>query len=93
MNTDELHWSRTLREQWEFHRDHQLRARLDELTDAGLGEAGLRIRVGPKVPFPEMSMADLVLHVHRELIHHLSEVCLSRDLYLHTQPATNGATR
>jgi hypothetical protein len=35
-------------------------------------------------------MADLVLHIHRELIHHLSEVCLLRDLYLHT---TNGATR
>jgi hypothetical protein len=38
-------------------------------------------------------MADLVLHIHRELIHHLSEVCLLRDLYLHTNPATNGATR
>jgi hypothetical protein len=37
--------------------------------------------------------ADLVLHIHRELIHHLSEVCLLRDLYLHTKPATNGATR
>lgn len=38
-------------------------------------------------------MADLVLYVHRELIHQLSEVCLLRDLYLHTKPATNGATR
>lgn len=38
-------------------------------------------------------MADLVLHIHRELIHHLSEVGLLRDLYLHTKPATNGATR
>jgi hypothetical protein len=28
-------------------------------------------------------MADLVLHVHRELLHHLSEVGLLRDLYLH----------
>ena len=37
-------------------------------------------------------MADLVLHIHRELIHHLSEVCLLRDLYLHTT-TTNGATR
>jgi hypothetical protein len=34
-------------------------------------------------------MAELVLHIHRELIHHLSEVCLLRDLYLHM----NGATR
>jgi hypothetical protein len=38
-------------------------------------------------------MADLVLHIHREPIHHLSEVCLLRDLYLHTKPAMNGATR
>ncbi|WP_344213653.1 DinB family protein [Nonomuraea bangladeshensis] len=29
-------------------------------------------------------MAALVLHINRELIHHLSEVCLLRDLYLHT---------
>ena len=27
-------------------------------------------------------MADLVLHIHRELIHHLAEVALLRDLYL-----------
>ncbi|MGP3974066.1 DinB family protein [Streptomyces sp. 8N114] len=195
MNADTLPWNRTLREQWEFHWNHQLRARLDGLTDdeyfwspvpdtwsvrprdsstapvqlgagnftldfafpgpvpavfttiawrlghvivgvlaarnaahfgapaasyetweyagsaataldqleaqldvwlagvAGLGDAGLRVPVGPKEPFPEVSMADLVLHIHRELIHHLSEVCLIRDLYLHTQPATNGATR
>jgi hypothetical protein len=59
----------------------------------GLGEAGLRVPVGAKEPFPEAPMADLVLHIHRELIHHLSEVCLLRDLYLHTKPATNGATR
>jgi hypothetical protein len=38
-------------------------------------------------------MADLVLHIHRELLHHLSEVCPLRDLYLHTKPATDGATR
>ncbi|WP_435592252.1 DinB family protein [Nocardia sp. bgisy118] len=58
-----------------------------------LGDAGLRLPVGPKEPYPEASMADLVLHIHRELIHHLSEVCLLRDLYLHTQPTANGATR
>jgi hypothetical protein len=44
-------------------------------------------------PFPEAPIADLVLHIHRELIHHLSEVCVPSDLYLHTKPATNGATR
>jgi hypothetical protein len=174
---DDIDWNRTLREQFEFHWDHQLRARLDGLTDeeyswspvpdawtvrggrldyvnpepvptpfttiawrlghvivgvlavrnaahfggppasyetwdyAGtaaaaleqletqldawtkgvrsLGEAGLRVPIGPKEPYPEAPMADLVLHIHRELIHHLSEVCLLRDLYLHT----NGATR
>jgi len=59
----------------------------------GLGEAGLRVPVGAKEPYPEAPMADLVLHIHRELIHHLSEVCLLRDLYLHTNPTTDGATR
>ncbi|MDN5760078.1 MAG: DinB family protein, partial [Tomitella sp.] len=29
--------------------------------------------------------ATLVLHIHRELIHHLAEVALLRDLYTHTQ--------
>ena len=29
-------------------------------------------------------MADLVLHISRELIHHGAEICLLRDLYLHT---------
>ncbi|MFQ6397063.1 DinB family protein [Nocardia sp. KC 131] len=190
MDTDELDWNRTLREQWEFHWNHQIRARLDGLTDdeyfwspvpdawnvrprgsstapvqagageftieyafptpvpapfttiawrlghvivgvlaarnaahfgaptasyetwkyaggaaealnqleaqldlwlagvRGLGQAGLRVSVGDKEPFPELSMADLVQHIHRELIHHLSEVCLLRDLYVHTKSDT-----
>ncbi|GGR11084.1 DinB family protein [Streptomyces netropsis] len=58
-----------------------------------LGDAGLRGPMGGTEPFPEAPMADLVLHIHRELIHHLSEVCLLRDLCLHMNPATNGATR
>lgn len=192
MDADEIDWNRTLREQWEHHWNHQLRDRLDGLTDdeyfwspvpdawsvrprgtsaapvqvgagdftmdyaipepvpaafttiawrlghvivgvlaarnashfgapaasydtweyagtaagaldqleaqvavwtAGvlaLDEAELRVPVGAKEPYPDSPMADLVLHIHRELIHHLSEVCLLRDLYLHT---TNGATR
>ncbi|CAM4503543.1 DinB family protein [Nocardia ninae] len=190
MNADELDWNQTLREQWEFHWNHQIRARLEGLTDdeyfwspvpnawsvrprgtstapvqagagdftidyafpeptpapftaiawrlghvivgvlaarnaahfgapaasyeswdyAGtaataldqletqldtwltgvhsLGADGLRVPVGEKEPYPELPMAALVLHVHRELIHHLSEVCLLRDLYLHTKTAT-----
>ncbi|MFF1699743.1 DinB family protein [Streptomyces sp. NPDC058257] len=79
----------------------QLDAQLDLwLTGVrGLGDAGLRVPLGEKEPFPEATMADLVLHIHRELIHHLSEVCLLRDLYLHTHPADptdparNGASR
>ncbi|MFF2084467.1 DinB family protein [Nocardia sp. NPDC058176] len=195
MDIDELDWNQTLRDQWEFHWNHQIRARLDGLTDdeyfwspvpeawsvrprgtstapiqggtgdftidfafpepvpaplttiawrlghvivgvlamrnaahfgapaadyqtweyagsakaalvqldteldtwqagvRGLGEAGLRVPVGEKEPFPDLPMAALVLHIQRELIHHLSEVSLLRDLYLHTHTATNGAAR
>lgn len=49
-----------------------------------LGEEGLHRACGEH-GFEEDSMARLVLHIHRELIHHLSEVSLLRDLYLHTQ--------
>jgi hypothetical protein len=54
----------------------QLEAQLDVWLAGvrGLGEAGLRVPVGAKEPYPEALMADLVLHIHRELIHHLSEV-------------------
>ena len=70
--------------------DTQLGIWLDGVR--GLGEAGLLVPVGEKEPYPEAPMADLVLHIHRELIHHLSEVCLLRDLYLHTKNETNGTT-
>jgi DinB superfamily len=33
MDTDELDWNRSLREQWEWHWNHQVRARLVGLTD------------------------------------------------------------
>lgn len=50
-----------------------------------LGEDGLWRPCGEaEGPFAEAPLAALVLHIHRELIHHLSEVCLLRDLYLHT---------
>ncbi|MFD8921748.1 DinB family protein [Streptomyces sp. NPDC059569] len=87
-------------ETWEYARDaatalNQLRTQLDIWLAgvAGLGDAALRVPVGEKEPYPEAPMADLVLHINRELIHHLSEVCLLRDLYAHTTSATNGATR
>ncbi|WP_250006313.1 DinB family protein [Actinoplanes sp. M2I2] len=47
----------------------------------GLGSSGLAEPCGDREPFPELPMAALVLHIHRELIHHLSEVALLRDLY------------
>ncbi|MFD1211215.1 DinB family protein [Arthrobacter sp. GCM10027362] len=34
-------------------------------------------------PFAERPMAALVLHINRELIHHLAEVALLRDLFAH----------
>ncbi|WP_040797281.1 DinB family protein [Nocardia higoensis] len=49
-----------------------------------LGEAGLLRPCGPtEGPYAAEPMATLILHIHRELIHHLAEVCLLRDLYLH----------
>ncbi|ONH21968.1 DinB family protein [Pseudofrankia asymbiotica] len=50
-----------------------------------LGEAGLARPCGAaEGPYAELPLAALVLHIHREMIHHLAEVCLLRDLYLHT---------
>ncbi|MBF6173393.1 DinB family protein [Nocardia blacklockiae] len=50
-----------------------------------LGEDGLARPCGEaEGEYAEYSMATLVMHIHRELIHHLAEVCLLRDLYLHT---------
>ncbi|MDT0320162.1 DinB family protein [Streptomyces millisiae] len=52
---------------------------------AALGEEGLAHRCGAaEGPYAERPLAELVLHINREVIHHLSEVCLLRDLYLHT---------
>jgi hypothetical protein len=47
-----------------------------------LGDDGLLRPVGDAEPYPEAPYAELVLHIHREAIHHLAEVCLLRDLYL-----------
>jgi hypothetical protein len=64
-------------------------ARLDTAYDAwtagveSLGEEGLSRPCGPSEgPFTEAPLADLVLHLNRELIHHGAEICLLRDLYL-----------
>ncbi|WP_207945963.1 DinB family protein [Actinomadura sp. 7K534] len=51
-----------------------------------LGEAGLARPCGEaEGPYAADPMARLVLHINRELVHHLSEVCLLRDLYLHRE--------
>jgi hypothetical protein len=63
----------------------QLDAAYDAWTAgvAGLGEEGLSRPCGPaEGPFAEAPLADLVLHINRELIHHGAEICLLRDLYL-----------
>ena len=56
-----------------------------------LGETGLDRPCGPaEGPFSEAPLADLVLHINREMIHHGAEICLLRDLYLrtdHEEPA------
>ena len=52
-----------------------------------LGDQGLERPCGPaEGPFADAPLAALVLHIHRELIHHLAEVSLLRDLYAHKQP-------
>ena len=46
-----------------------------------LGDDGLQRQCGPaEGPYAEYSMAALVLHISREVIHHGSELCLMRDL-------------
>lgn len=48
----------------------------------GLDAEALAAPCGPSEgPWAEHSMAELVLHIHREVIHHGAEVALLRDLY------------
>lgn len=50
-------------------------------------DAALLEPCGPaEGPFADYPRAALVLHIQRELIHHLAEVSLLRDLYAHTHP-------
>ncbi|GGN99127.1 hypothetical protein GCM10010112_92640 [Actinoplanes lobatus] len=63
---------------------------LDEGHDAwvrdvrNLGTAGLIQPQGKLSPpqYADVPMARLVMHIHREVIHHGAEICLLRDLYL-----------
>jgi len=47
----------------------------------GLSAEDLAKPCGPAEPFPEATLAALVLHIHREVIHHGAEISLLRDLY------------
>lgn len=65
-------------------------AQLDAGYDAwvagvrGLGESGLAERCGEaEGDYADFPMVALVLHIHRELIHHGAEIALLRDLYAH----------
>ena len=51
---------------------------------ANLGPDDLTAPCGPaEGEWGERSMAELVLHIHREIIHHGAEIALLRDLYAH----------
>ncbi|MET8795408.1 DinB family protein [Nocardia sp. NPDC004568] len=73
----------------------QLETQLGVWSDGlrGIGAAALGDPIGDAEPYPDLPLAALVLHIHRELIHHLSEVCLLRDVYLHTDLSAKGANR
>ncbi|GAA2406303.1 DinB family protein [Mycolicibacterium llatzerense] len=52
----------------------------------GLDDAALAQPCGPaEGPYADFSMATLVLHINREVIHHGAEIACIRDLYTHTQ--------
>ena len=52
-----------------------------------LDDDALRRPVGPaEGSFAEAPMIDLVLHIHREVIHHGAEIALLRDLWAHGLP-------
>jgi hypothetical protein len=62
-------------------------AMLDASYDAwiagvrSLDTAALARPVGDLEPYPDAPMAELVLHINREAIHHGAEIALLRDLY------------
>jgi DinB family protein len=63
---------------------------LDELYATWTGRVGdltpeqLAAPAGPtEGPYAEHPMLELVLHINREMIHHLAEIALLRDLYAH----------
>ena len=78
---------------WPYARD--ARTALEQLDAAyanwitgvrGLDDEALARPCGPaEGPYADFSMATLVLHINREVIHHGAEIACIRDLYTHTQ--------
>jgi len=77
---------------WEYAPTaEQALKQLDEVYDAwiaavrSLGAEGLSWQVGPEEgddgEYAQSPMAELVLHVNPEVIHHGAEIALRRDLY------------
>lgn len=63
--------------------DEQYRTWVDGVR--GLSDDDLNRPCGPaEGPYSEYPMADLVLHINREVIHHGAEIACIRDLYVHT---------
>lgn len=64
---------------------HQLDAAYAEWIAGvrSLDYAALARPCGPAEPYPDFPLATLILHIHRELIHHGAEIALLRDLYAH----------
>lgn len=99
-------WNPLLRDQLAWHWSNNLRARLNGLTDdeyfwepapgcwsvrpRGTGTAPMQAGSGAMTI--DHPLAALVLHINRELIHHMAEVCLLRDLYLHTRQTRQEAS-
>jgi hypothetical protein len=56
-----------------------------------LNDAALSAPIGPRgAYFADQPMADLVLHLNREAMHHGGEIGLLRDLYRATGARTRG---
>ncbi|MUL66658.1 serine/arginine repetitive matrix protein 1 [Mycobacterium sp. CBMA 234] len=78
---------------WHYARD--ARTALDQLDAAyadwiagvrSLDDAALAQPCGPaEGQYGDLSMAALVLHINREVIHHGAEIACIRDLYTHTK--------
>jgi hypothetical protein len=86
---------------WEYAPTaEQALKQLDQAYDAwiagvrSLGAEGLAWQVGPEEgggEYAQCPMAELVLHINREVIHHGAEISLLRDLYLREGEKGSGA--